>query len=285
MRLIGLLARQKLGETFSFTRSSKDVGSVVTLKFSLLDKVDFGSNLVCLLLREEEPAGAGGGRLFLVFPYFNPRGPLEFVFSGLKFGSEGIEDNRNASLLGFAKEIVKNEVVVKRLKEHGNRDIVLTGFSMGGALSNLVAYELIENEGCLSDVTVIAFGNAKPGNAKFSEWFGTHLNGDSKNILAVKAEGDDLLIDPVGLTPNFEKGFDHHPSLYLLREGGDLGAATGGEKDLLKQKAAEQSEKKSVGLMTFSNLTSSLFGKGKDPSQKAYDALHQVLTYYEFTVV
>lgn len=129
----------------------------------VMQVINIGGNRKCFGCVEE----GNEERLIVCFSWYNPRTAMDYATLGYKMMRvQAIEDNRNSTFAALAEEYYAAPGFAECVSKYSN--IVLTGFSMGGATSNMMAYHLIENIGFQGSITVYGFGSPRVGNTVFT---------------------------------------------------------------------------------------------------------------------
>jgi hypothetical protein len=108
------------------------------------------------------------------------------------------------------------EIINAFFSEQGNKKLVLTGMSMGGAMSHGFAYNLHANYDFPHRVEVLAFGSPRIGNKYLNDWIVKYCIVTNYSII-VKMEGLDY-VDPVIHFPCKDVDYVNNPNLVLKRD-------------------------------------------------------------------
>jgi len=210
-RLVAQLDKESLPENLKLFIAGQQRGFKVVLQ------VDLGQNRKCFGCIPD-----GTEDLIVAFSWFNPRNVVDLATLGMKMTKQRIQGNRNLTFSALAEEYYSAPGFAECVSKHSK--VILTGFSMGGATANMMAFHMIEERDFKGNVTVVGLGCPRVGNAEFAQWFRKRLNPRSRNIIAaVPAEDGDgtcpLVFDPAGVGPKLADGFEPHPNLRVLYNG------------------------------------------------------------------
>ena len=106
---------------------------------------------------------------------------------------------------------------ISKAKGEGDGKLVLTGHSLGAAISQLAAARSIE-EGLVKgeDITLVTIGSPRPGNKAFAKYLDRHVS-DSFRIVNKRAGDSDLV---TAVPPKF-LGYEHSGTEVQLSDEGD----------------------------------------------------------------
>lgn len=240
-----------------------------------LTDVDLGNNIKCgVYVRqirclsssndsEIESVGfsvAAPVELIFTFSWFAPRGPFEFASLGLKMLSYDLKKHNNTFndfyfdlsrsfvnspfLMDLLTRVESGEWLSNGLSSENNgvlcpiQQITFTGFSLGGVLSQAVAYQfdtLQKFEGLCGDrsephIRVVSLGGGRPGGSEFAKWYKANLQNDSMNIvLALRKSRVDNKIGN-----REDEGNENRSHLYMPERYSSPNTPWFGNKDAVK---------------------------------------------------
>eukprot|EP00918_Siedleckia_nematoides_P088195 GHVU01193834.1.p1 GENE.GHVU01193834.1~~GHVU01193834.1.p1 ORF type:complete len:301 (+),score=48.45 GHVU01193834.1:157-1059(+) len=259
-------------------------------KFKCISHVDIGRNVKCLMMKQMTgTAGGGTARLVLAFSWFSPRGVWDWAGLGYSLASSSVPSGAMvspvysdlaASFLEDGrglKERLREEVAACCGASEG-LELILTGFSLGGAVAYAMAYQLLETHRLVDQkaeaIRVVAFGSGRVGSEEFSSWCASNLRADSATVM-IKAPPDSSTTaaaaveesyDLACLAPPLSAGFGIQPFPRVLSMGRTAPLTP-----------AETDEIRSLDLQA----ATSAMGRMVSMSRSSGGPLHSVSRYYE----
>lgn len=182
--------------------------------YALVKAIEFSKTMKCIIFRKSN-------EMKISFSSFTFQNVFNFLNIGYQLlaGQElqmldesiGMNSFFHYWSYEFFKEAEK--VITDFSNEDGTENLVLTGMSMGGAMSQCFYYH-VKNSALMSklNVSVLAFGSPRVGNAGLQKWFDEQ--GDSVTNYTICSEVDGkIMVDPVCLFPPKKYGYVNNKSL------------------------------------------------------------------------
>eukprot|EP01054_Gregarina_sp_Poly1_P005684 Gregarina_sp_Poly_1__5683@NODE_29_length_19459_cov_103_994070_g26_i0_p5_GENE_NODE_29_length_19459_cov_103_994070_g26_i0NODE_29_length_19459_cov_103_994070_g26_i0_p5_ORF_typecomplete_len408_score45_11Lipase_3/PF01764_25/3_1e08DUF676/PF05057_14/0_0084DUF2974/PF11187_8/0_16_NODE_29_length_19459_cov_103_994070_g26_i01784019063 len=304
-RLVGLHSRPE------FSKGSDIQLNIdrTQVSFKLVDIVDIGCNVRCIILEEPmwqwahralrnltslDPSGAnidhetvGGLHTILAFNWFSPKSFRDYFSLGLQMCNNELDRNHllGKIYLNKAEDFLWSAELIKYFDftsaRNERRLITATGFSLGGAIAHAFIYLLRELKQLYTPMRIVGFGCPRIGSSRFTDWFCSNATADSINIILYDECFDqhELLIDydPVCQSPPLVNDFAFHPNCFLLHKRfGTIRPLTDDEKDFLSQQPTEKTRSNA-----FVQIVQSLPGMGHKDKERRWKKLHGITKYYE----
>lgn len=278
-RLTGFLDRDVEVKTHRTTCLGRGI------EFTIHKIIDLGNSRRCLLITIPSTE-----TLYVCFSWYAPRSVFDYMYGLSMLQDQVLYDHCNKAFYFAANEYLSNSDFFDLFIElvGVSTEIVLTGFSMGGATAACMAYLLKTQHGFTRELTVYAMGCPRVGDQHFSQWFERSVSPKSGCLVAAYPPDDErpreLAFDPVCVSPLTTEGFVNNPKLSVLVIG---------ESQCILRKASQidnlQLERQEItcgrqkGAPTEGVLSAlgSILGVTQQSEYDIYyDKLHKILEYY-----